>query len=1060
MLTYLGLVGAWVYYRNHAQEEGRDHEREEDKAEGISRSLKQESDNSHAEDELDGILTLEQGDLFDENYFAETISSCERSSQTDHIPNSDEQTETACGELSANEPIAFVEIIEDNYAANIDHSVYSEKSQNSDETPQPHDASYDSKDGMINRSVNGLIVERQSYRYSENAPGISAFDQDLTERWRAEEQGIEVGFLTNSRSTIDEDEQNYTTRLPNLVEDESHSESTCDDCETVENIGANERRTAKDDRQTQGSLTSLERRNGPATEPFEVKTPRGNFLAPRKKDQDDVLSLSSETDGSIVDLDSAGGQVANFGRFDSMVDSFEIYNFAYPPDPDGDIVIVRESEVDVETAAENESVLSKDVTEDAGAPVRSETLDPDWQGASDDSLSMNLKKSETDNSGFLNSKLDKLDSENDFAVIRTGNYQVEQGSACSSEQGCYVNKSFDDAESEESVQVDNGENAPAVAVEDCLFEVENCLDKQFARITNTAGVKRWIGLPDEATDDEREVCHEKEAGYISGGQSDLSDGYSERYKRTSEGAKELIENGGILTDLQSELPGCYSETCDDERIEINESVNIERRSDRDCDVFSEKLLQAYEKPFDFSDGLSEITDGFSEYAVDSCDIGCELEELPDNASVITDLCSEFPDGYSETFDERSDVSDGDCYVSVTKAVADMLDERYSRLSANLDDNVVKEIASSNQILANDPIDSVGNFSGMTDQPHHGQAVVDQSLSDSYTNKTEESERGSPVEDYCNVDSFEENDREDVINEGDDQGEALIMKNLSQCHVAAGFVKENLRKISQEEEESAKESIIKNSSLGDCFAEDNLMQDFLETNSKEGSSHEEESGVEVLEDSVNEYYAEDSLDRCNESEGHSAEDSEQGSTAECLFDKSKADLDIEKEDSETLSESEAFATCSEYEATDVDTEINPMKYDRGMIHVEENFESFFHNDSSLDSENVEAYVHATEAVFDESEGCLQTVLTAKKGLESYSRDWDGTDRESDTVCDHPGKVVPDDFDETLISRTERSEYECPMKLDYDIEREGDDAIDHKGELLGSKNVLSDDNCDEQ
>ena len=935
MFTYLSLVGAWVYYRKHAND---DDEKDEEEVEIDDAKDRIPGDDLDEDNELAYIISLDTEGVLEDECF-EQVASIERATQTDRITDvvySEAVQTKACREKESREPATAKEISEENNIINnesdnrsdsgyekyhiegyavqgFENRVYGKSQENGD-----------SQEGEIKQSTNPVIDDEKllSECYFENNPRVSQSTDVDYERWRLDEEEIEMGFMLDlsNKSNLDNFEGQTlggSRGLRNIAEEEISIEETFELSKTIAvdesppDIDLKESDSSPIFQESEGFLdeTSL----------VSQKNPGDSVLNCCEDEKDGNLGVYDRDEGSIsdIDLEMSGGQICNFSRFDSMIDSVEKHNFAYPLDGGTGRETSSDSADDVAGAGNNkiddsdkEEIVEK-ITASEVAPVQSEIEVSNCQGL-DELWSTHLKKSEQVSCGLDESRNHTFDSEDNITEnAKRGALSEQKDFVSGNESDMFLQKEsiVDGYGDKQTVGLYNDENAPAAVEGKDLFEIDKNVGKQFARITNAAEIKKWIGLTDEVESD-----NESEAWEMSDEQCDISDGYSERYKGITDDFNDLIEGGSIVTDLQSELPDCYSEICE-ERSEINDSLNIDGKTIKNCIVYDESPVQKPDTSLEFTDDFSEITDGFSEVSTGCYDICGEFKELADNASAITDIYSEIPDGYSETFDERSDISE-DHYEVSENGATEMIDKEclHITISSKIGENAIER----------------NNYIKETCQEESDQDYFINSLSDN---------------------SDEVKSSQEILNKS--LGESIVEKT----------------------DEPAENCTLKTCSTGEYPAEDSVVEEFR-TKEHQGKGCEKGESKETEDN-----------------------DAEEQSTVESFQTGAEGELDLEKEYIEIFSENEAFTTCNEYETTDTEPERDYLDFNDAADNNFDLTGVQFNTDTYTDSasETEEEPVSTSQVVFDESEGDYsQTRLSENDGFAARSENWIETDIESDVV----------------------------------------------------------------
>ena len=676
MFTYLGLVSAWIYYRNHAEEdENVENQRENIKericeAEEIFRHIEETSgpDFVNRAENVDSV----QDEFPIEEFNIENLREREKQTRdkTKLEEGSDLETKEPCGEFESRKfaPASEKSVQDENAGieedggkgADIGVPILQVEGKDISSISQPREVEL-SRDDEI------LSDEADSER------PVSSGDADI---WSHFEKEIEIGFMPP-----DFEEEKDGPCLLDVVTCESFDENLENEFEI------------KDENQNEYSPNEAENIDEDILE-------ESSF-----KDESDIVSNGEATevheeegDPLLDAVPVVNQELQNKGRLTPELESETEYvgeNFIWcsknymPPEDNitrrdllGNERMLRPLEnmpqnvngVGFIAELPDEIIMPSDVE-----LVESEVLFSDLPklgGEIDENKSEPFDKFEdklifeslNGNCGVVGKNI--VDPEDNISASRS--LDVETGAKLDSDSN-EIRELFDekngtrdevrertaifDAVDTEYVlgNTIKGETTPAQDERKDGDIANNSFSQQSSHITtdsnhlNVQDVKNWIGYRNEITDGDSEVAESF---------CEISDGYSETPEGFREITEDVLDGGSIVTENCSEIPDGYSETCDD-RSETHDQHGITANPITDG-VEENNFKQKDEVPEyinEFFDDHSEFTDGYSE-------VGGGFREITEDlASIITDVYSEIPDGYSETFDERSDISERNFDIS-------------------------------------------------------------------------------------------------------------------------------------------------------------------------------------------------------------------------------------------------------------------------------------------------------------------------------------------------------------------------------------------------------------
>ena len=676
MFTYLGLASAWIYYRNHAEEDENVENQRDDinerlcEADEIFRHIEETSgpDLVNRAENLDSV----QDEFPIEDFNIENLQEREKQTRdkTKLEEGSDLETKEHYGELESRKfAPALEKSVQDENAgieedgskgADIGVPILLVEGKNISNISQP-------REDELTRDDEILSDETDSKR------PVGSNDADI---WSHFEKEIEIGFIPSPDFEEEKDcpslldvGENFDENLENEVEikDENQDDYSTNEAENI-NEDILEERSFKDESDivSNGEAMEVPTVEGdplldavPVINP-ELQNDKGRLTSELENETDYVgenfiwCSKSSMPPEDKITRRDLLGNERMLRPLENMPQNVNGVGFiAELPDE-----IIMPSKVEL---VESE-VLFSDMPKLGGEidENKSEPLDK-----LEDKL---IFESLNGNCGVVGKNI--VDPEDNISASR--NLDVETGSKLDSDSN-EIRELFDEKngtrdEVTESTAIFDAvdseyvlgnkikdETTPAQDERNEGNITNNSFSQQSAHIStnsnhlNAQDVKNWIGYRNEIIDDDSEVAESF---------CEISDGYSETREGFREITEDVLDGGSIITENCSEFPDGYSETCDDRSetfdqrgITANPIFNgVEEKICKQQDEVPKYINEFFDDQSEFTDGYSEVDGGFREIT----------EDL---ASIITDAYSEIPDGYSETFDERSDISERNFDIS-------------------------------------------------------------------------------------------------------------------------------------------------------------------------------------------------------------------------------------------------------------------------------------------------------------------------------------------------------------------------------------------------------------
>ena len=562
MFTYLGLVAAWLHYRNHAHDDERVEADETRQGEAVAGRCDHtdELEESDAESNLSDIISIENDFVFGDDCF-EQVPRFERETQTDRITavvnTSTLQTKAGNEEFDSHEPFDPLGIIKDNnfvnnkrdlsaiidpegsrkilYASQVIENGVLEKSRNN----------FDSHVSEIHRSESDNVLTHaecipDSFDFSSSFKPLKNDD----ERWRMYEQEIEKGFLSSDCSNEYDEYMNYGNEdvKNNGVSDIVSRESLSipDLADPVQKLGDIEN-NMENDSQKKHLQNANEKSEECLGDISEVKYVGENFIRCNRDDEGEVI-IHGSNEGSEIDLEKSGDHTINVNRFESMIDPVQICDFADP-------LIGITAHENVIEGAEGE-LISYEVPRLYGEVVNSYD-----QGL----LSTNLEKFDDACCGLGDSELNSVEFEDNVTKDGGDDVGIEHTDFDVHNKWSKVSEEAfaDSCEDKQSVDLTNRNKSPPAADDQKSFsDVSGSICKQFDPSGGCTG------------------ANENEAESISDGQCDVNDGYNERLKGVIDDISELTEANSIVGDIQSEVydGGLCEEKISDSLSEISNAI--------------------------------------------------------------------------------------------------------------------------------------------------------------------------------------------------------------------------------------------------------------------------------------------------------------------------------------------------------------------------------------------------------------------------------------------------------------------------------------------------------
>ena len=636
MFTYLGLVAAWVYYRNRAHNDENDAATERNKSEDEREDRIEHSD---AESDLANILSTENEVIFDDDCFKQ-VPIFEQETQIDHITavgnaSNMPPTKEDYGGFDSHGPFDPSGINKDRSVLNpegnlclntkpeefrtrdhVSHLVENSVSGNSQER-------YDGEPTVIQHSEYDDVSIRSMYD-PDSSPDSNQISEE-NQRWNEYEQAIEIGFLPFNVSNENDVYKGYgeiDIRKKGLSAISKNTIPVIKFFDPVQNISDTEI-PLENVAQEISLLPVCKGRTESLDNASEVKLV-GKACSKGAKGE---ASSCSSSELSEIDLKIHGNQIGNPNQLKSMIDSVEMYDFPCPTSESSANAYLRKEEV-----IERE-ILPNEVPHEyyEASSFNSREID-------DLLLPNHLEKFENVKCGFTDSERCTIESEDNVSAndklnagLEAKDDDVVQNAIIKFPVKAYRDGS-NNARATDFIANDN--TAPAAVDGKYMSRVNESACKQLARITNAADNRERIDLQDEDGN-----VNENEAEDMFDEECDISDGYSETYGGIIDDISELIEGESNVTNLQSESSDYFGELYG-ERIGIEDSLNV-------------VICQSQVK-----DNLREINDArYTDSTVAFCDASGEFNQLPSNTCLGTDALSKPTDGYNESSNEPSDLGE-------------------------------------------------------------------------------------------------------------------------------------------------------------------------------------------------------------------------------------------------------------------------------------------------------------------------------------------------------------------------------------------------------------------
>ena len=606
MFTYLGLVGAWVHYRNHADDQAdidRDYQEKGD-AEDSSETFEHADENEAFDLDLEPAST-------DFGTHSEILCT-DRETQTDRMTDgqqsSDPRATLTCEEFPSCE-----------IAREVEDCKQSTNVKSGSVLPEDNNVC----DSLLN---NGLDIGSSDLSAVVNVDRDINFELkyrkvEVDKTWEIVEKEIEIGFV----SELDlETPPIQDAIFGEIINDEAISEN-CD---------------IREDRSAQDSIVNKDVPVIVISDDSDVDISGGASNEVKKSDyvgenfiwcaKDEHVAINS---GSVPGLES--GSLESPVELEKMV----------PVECKGSELTdsgVREFDdklvMELEDTEQNNQVSYGDL----GVKVCDESNGRQNGFATDTAVFKDiLIESESVVSGYLvdlrsmnmekfDEPVDSITVENkgDFdLVVEKGISDFNRGSVNLVSEKIEVEKhgiselvnSIDACEENEIFACEKvDESAPAAIEKQTNFESNNgickhptCITEQTCR-PNAREVAKWIGIQGEISDNESEAsCYKM---YLD---DDISVGYSETrgdFKEIADDVNEISECCSFSTDVNSEFPDGYSDVCE-EKLDLNFCSREEYRNMRALvlgNKATEKENKVIEVSSDSEDTSSEARDGFSE----------------------------------------------------------------------------------------------------------------------------------------------------------------------------------------------------------------------------------------------------------------------------------------------------------------------------------------------------------------------------------------------------------------------------------------------------------------
>ena len=633
MFTYLGLVGAWLYYRRQAHDDELEEANVSDKNKDLvgKCECKDELEQSEVEDDLTDVLLIVNEDICSDDCF-EQVPRCEQETQTDRISvdfhvKTSETKEAGCGFISHKsvDPVETTKNTQVNNACDLPSSHEPEYCK---KEKIVFDRSQEKEDGSLVAQID-LLKSNDKETQSELNSGLSRKSvHEDNEGWMVYELELEIGLRPSD---------NFGESI----------EFNCSEFEEVK-----EKRTSD---VSDGSM-----RNRKLAKPAQKKVndenltksnPQNTDLLPGyEKDrafldgsslpniQGKKMKYCEDTEGEAVghiskdeiesDIEKSVMQIASLNPSDSMCDVVQNNDPPNAYDVDGHVNDVME---------DTSGNLSPHETPSGEVLYLNESV----LGSL---IEAHLESSENMSSSSDNLKLCSSEEKNGrhYEFEHKDSFPVD----CDNEQ--FVNKI-----------------APATSKDNKFFsDVNESFCKQFTHIFNPAEIHDIGDLPNEA--ESTSYDSGKEVGNSPDRQCELSDGDSTRYDAVRHDTRKKLEFFEDV-DLEGEVPsfcnGIYTEGSD-----INESLHVKYGQGK------------------ASTCRNEIIDGCSNISTKPFNVDHDTKELPDAAHPIIDVNS----GLLEKNNESN-------HVTSMHGIETSIENETTNFDHQLSDNVQEMIKIHNEL---------------------------------------------------------------------------------------------------------------------------------------------------------------------------------------------------------------------------------------------------------------------------------------------------------------------------------------------------------------------------
>eukprot|EP00795_Rhopilema_esculentum_P010436 gene10436-19138_t len=613
MFTYLGLVGAWVHFRNHADDPADSDRDNQEKGDAEDSSgIFEHADENEAFD-----LDLEPAST-DFGTHSEILCT-DRETQTDRMTDgqqsSDPRATLTCEEFASCE-----------IAREVGDCKQSTNVKSGSVLPEDNNVC----DSLLNKGL-GIGSSDLSAVFNEDQDinfELKYRKVEVDKTWEKVEKEIEIGFVSELQLETPSTQDDIFSEV---INDEAISE-TCDIREdrsphSVDSVVNKDVPVI-----VIGDDSDVDINSGASNEVQKSNYVGENFIwcakdehvannggsVPRLKSGSLESPLELE---KMVPIECEGSDLADFGvrEFDdNLVMELETTERNHA---------VSYGDLGVKICDEGNGRQNGFVTDTAvlkDMPFESESV---VSGYLVDLRSMNMEKLDepvdsitVKNKGDFDLVAEKVINDFNHSAVNPVSEKIEVENHGISE---LVN-SIDAWEGNEIFPCEKAdESAPAAVEKQTNFESNNGICKHASHITeqtcrpNAREVAKWIGIPGEISDNESEAsCYKM---YLD---DDISVGYSETrvdFKEIADNVNEMSECCSFSTDVNSEFPDGYSDVCE-EKLDLNFCSREEYINMREL-VLGNKAAEDENKVIgvssDSEDTSSEVRDGFSENVCDN-----------------------------------------------------------------------------------------------------------------------------------------------------------------------------------------------------------------------------------------------------------------------------------------------------------------------------------------------------------------------------------------------------------------------------------------------------------